>query len=466
MDNRIFKILFYLTLGLNVFLIVSYLVYPIVGDDSGFYIAAARELYSGKIYFKELGISYNPLSIIVFGFPYLFADHPGYGWHLAMNILFVLSASVIFYNILKLLYTPKVYNLLFASFFVLLSLVLDGKDVMLEPVSVFFQLSAFYLYLSYINKPKLSRVFFVGLFISLAFLSKQYGLFIAVPIGVDLLWRSKMKIKDLSSLALGFLIPLTIFFLYLFYYGMSFPEFINYVLGKGVTLDIGNGTGIATSFFTYPLDFVYVIIFNLYVILIPFLLIKYYNKLDNRKTLIILAALLSLSVLIFANYWHYYQYIVPFWIILFVYLFQNSSSRKFKILVALTFAVSISFIGMHSVLSFQRKKQDLNKQQMVSTELSRYIPHGSEVYLDGLSPSYYYVCHLRSINLRMIGFSFPGYFYPKTIVNYLKPGAFLVVSEPKVDNYAGLLSDCEINKVELNNQVFFIIRKQGSNVEN
>ncbi len=300
----------------------------------------------------------------------------------------------------------------------------------------------------------------MGIFISLAFLSKQYGLFIALPIGLHMLLKNRIKFKDISILIAGCIVPIGLLYIYFLYYDMYLLEFINHILGKGVQLDMGNGTGIGTSFFSYPLDFVYIIIFNLYALLIPFLLLKYYRKLDNKRTLILVAAVTSLSVLIFANYWHYYQYIIPFWIILFVYLFEKIIKSKFKVLLALLFAVSLSFIGLYSVLSFSGKKYTIAIQEKTSTLLSKIIPIESEVYLDGLSPSYYYTCKLKSINLKKIGFTFPGYFYPKTIINNLNPGAYLIVSESKLQTYNNFISDCNAQKIETNNQVYYIIMKK------
>ena len=240
---------------------------------------------------------------------------------------------------------------------------------------------------------------------------------------------------------------------------MNLLEFINHILGKGVQLDMGNGTGIGTSFFSYPIDFVYLIIFNLYVLIVPFLLFSHYRKLDTKRTLFVLAAITSLSVLIFANYWHYYQYIIPFWIILFVYLFQKVVQPKFKVFLALIFAISLSFLGLYSFLSYTGKKYAIASHKMTSSLVSKFIPPESEVYLDGLSPSYYYTCKFKSINLKKIGFAFPGYFYPKTIIINLKPDAYLVVSESRLDAYKNYISGCTINKMEANNQVYNIIMK-------
>jgi hypothetical protein len=227
-----------------------------------------------------------------------------------------------------------------------------------------------------------------------------------------------------------------------------------------VELDMGNGTGIVTTFFSHPLDFVYILLFNLYALLVPFLFFKHYEKLDTKRTLFFAAALSSLSVLIFANYWHYYQYVFPFWIILFVFIFQKMIQKKAKLFIVLLFSVSVSFMGLYSVLSFTDKKDTIAKQENTTNLVSNLIPAESEVYLDGLSPLYYYTCNLKSINLKKIGFTFPGYFYPETIMHNLNPGAYLIVSENKLQAYKDFISDCSLTKMEANNNVYYIIMKK------
>lgn len=460
MDTKFFKVLFYLTLGLNIFLIITYLKYPIIGEDSGFYLSNAREFYNGKIYFQEIGISYNPLSIITFGIPFLFAENPDYSWHLFINIIIVVSSSIFFYKITKLISLNKTYSLFFTSLFILLSLVLDGKYVMLEPVSVFFQLGALYYYLEFLKQADLKKIFLVGLFISFAFLSKQYGVFIALPIGLDILFRKNIKFLNIITLTIGFLIPLSLFYSYLFFNGTNMLEFIKDITGKGMVLDIGNGTGIGTNFFTYPLDFIYLIIFNLYVFIIPIIFIKLYKQLDTKISLFVTIAITSLSVLFFANYWHYYQYIIPYWLLLFAFIFQKIVKKRNKFLIFLVFTISIIFIGLYSIVSFNGKIKAIDSQRKITNTITKLIPSKSEVYLDGLSPLYYYTCDFRSINLKKIGYTFPGYFFPKTILNNLKPNAFLLVSKKRLNSYKNIINNHTLTKIIIEDKEYFIIKTQ------
>ena len=70
------KLVASIVIVLIVFLSISYLSYPLLGSDSGFYLAYAREFYKGNIYFIDIATSYNPLAIVILGIPYLFSAHP------------------------------------------------------------------------------------------------------------------------------------------------------------------------------------------------------------------------------------------------------------------------------------------------------------------------------------------------------------------------------------------------------
>lgn len=457
-DQKIFSVLFYMTTLLCLLLIGSHVAYPIISRDSGYYLSIARDFYAGNIYFHEIGTNYNPLSIITFGIPYLFDENPDYIWHLSIHFLTLICSTIIFYKILARILSIKIYNLFFSSFFLLVNLNLDGGYILLEPLSVLFQLVSLNLYLSFLEKDNFRNIFLSGLFVSLAFLSKQYGLFIALPIGVDLLLR-KRRAKNSMFIILGFLLPLFLFFNYLNTYGVGLVKFGKYILGMGFELDQGNGTALYSNVYSNMLSVAFVLLYDLYLLLIPFLILKYYSKLDDKKYLFVMLSLSSLLVLFFAFYLHYFQYIIPFWIILFVYLFQNDIGEKLKKVSVLLFIISIFFMGFYSIHSLNWKKESLATRKEELLIVKANIPLGSEAYLDGLSQSLYYTCGFKSINLKNISYSFPGYFYPITIVRNLKPGAYIIVSKDKFHLYEKIITNCTFNEISINSKDYVVIRK-------
>ena len=442
-----------------VFLSVSYLSYPLVGPDSGYYLATAREFYFGKVYFIDIATAYNPLAIIILGLPYLFSSHPDPRYSLTINLFVIWISAFVLYTILQKIKNNKKENTFYALFFVLVSLLLDGSYLMLEPISVFFQLLGLFLYLKNKDSNKYGYLFFAGAAFAFSFLSKQYGLFILAPIGIDILINKNQIAKKISLLAVGFIIPLSLFYFYLSCNGAHFSEFLNYILGSGIHLDKGNGTGINYNLLSYLIGFGVFAIYNLYVLFIPILVFKNRKSIDYKNLLFILLLPFSLLVLFSASYAHYFQYVLPYSLIAFAYLIATSKVQinKYKEVV---FLISILIMISISVMSFTRKQEKIDLQVATLQQLSSVIPNKSEVYLDGISPAFYYLCDYKSIQLNTIGFTFPGYFFPKTIIQNMKKNSFLVVSKDAFFSYRSLVSSFSKKEITINEQTFFVIKKE------
>ncbi len=448
-----------LVLLVIVFLSVSYLSYPLVGPDSGYYLATAREFYNGNVYFIDIATAYNPLAIIILGIPFLFSSHPDPRCSLIINMFIIWLSAFVLYFILQKIKDSKKENIFFALFFVLGSLLLDGSYLMLEPISVFFQLGGllFYLINRESNAPK--YLLFAGVAFALSFLSKQYGMFILAPIGIDILVNKNQIAKKTMLLSIGFLLPILVFYSYLSNNGAGFLEFINYIFGKGIHLDKGNGTGINYNLTTYLIGFGVFVFYNLYVLFIPVLFFKNRKTFDYKNVLFISILPFSLLVLLSASYAHYFQYVLPYALIAFAYLCYTfvTPINKYKEVV---FLISILIMGVISAISYTRKQDKINLQEESIKQLSAVIPTQSEVYLDGISPAFYYLCDYKSIQLNKIGFTFPGYFYPKTIVQNMRKNSFLVVSKEAYLSYRSQVGSFSKKEITVNNQTFFVLKKE------
>ncbi len=445
---------------LNIISIGSIVINPMVSLDSGYYLAIANEVYEGKVYFKEIGIPYNPLAIFAFGFPFLFDDFPNYRWHIIINMLIIISSSLLFYRIANKISIHKDKNILFTLLFLFLTLTFDGKYLMLEPLSVFFQLLALYVYLSHRESGGNGKLFFVGLAISLSFLAKQYGLFILLPIAIDILFYNESKIKSMIIVGIGVGVPLSLFYSYLGINGYGILDFLKAILGKGVEMDVGNGTAINASLTSHLVELLYFVLFNLYILIIPILYFKLYNKLDSKKLLFFIAFISSLTVLYFATYFHYFQYVIPYALLLFIYLFYKISSSKYIKSSFLLLGLSTTLLCAYTFLNLQKGNTvAIEKQRQEKVTLNKWIPEKSHVYLDGPSPALYYLCDFRSIDLEGVSYSFPGYFYPKTIISKLQPGYFLVVSDSKKEEYKKYAIDCDFQEIILGEEKYTIIKK-------
>lgn len=455
MRKKYYLSLFVISVSASILLIINFLLYPIVGADSGFYLAIAKEFYSGAIYFKDIGVNYNPLSIILFGLPFVIFENPSYSLHLGINISVLLGSAILFYKIIDTWVSSRLEVLGYTSFFLILCLVLDGKYVLLEPLSVFFQLAALYTYIS--KNQLIVRIFLTGIFISLSFLSKQYGLFILLPIVIHVLTSRKVLIKQIISLGFGFSIPIVFLYIYLATEGLGFMDFINAIIGRGIAIDKGLGTGAGTTFFSYPIDVIYLFFFNSYLFLIPFILFRNRRKVDREVVFYITLVFSSFSILAFANYWHYYQYIVPYLLILYVLINHKQSylSNKWG---SLSIGFSVFVLITYSFFS-KNTMNITNKQLKEASLINDIIPVKSHVYLDGLSAAYYYLCDFKSIDLKKIGFNFPGCFYPKTILNSIDESEYLIVKKEQFDKYKDLINSNTIDELLINDVSYLIIKK-------
>ncbi len=455
---KVKKLLYVLLVALIVFLSIGYFMYPLLGPDSGFYLANAREMYSGKVYFLDIAIAYNPLAIAILGIPFLFSNHPDPRFSLLINMLFIWAAAFVFYAILQKIHTSKKDNLFYALFFVLGCLMLDGSQLMLEPISVFFQLSGLFLYLMNKESKKNSLLILAGFAFALSFLSKQYGLFVLAPIGIDIILNKGNIIKKIALLKIGFLIPIFLFYGYLCSHGVGLIDFLKHILGVGAKLEIGNGTGINYTLVTYVTGFAVFVVFNFYVLLLPNLFFKSRTKLIFKNTLALTILPFSLLVLVSASYAHYFVYVLPYALLAFVYL--NHLKEQENRFASIAILISLLFITMVSVYSFNGKHHKMYIQRTTYKTLSSAIPKNSKVYFDGVSPAFYYLCDFQSIQLNKLGYTFPGYFYQKTIVNAMVSNSYLVVSKEAFPSYRSLVIGFETKEININQQLFYIIKKQ------
>lgn len=61
--------------GITVYFANAFL-FPLLGPDSGYFLAMMRDFYSGKAYFTEIATIYNPLSQLWFDLPFIASAHP------------------------------------------------------------------------------------------------------------------------------------------------------------------------------------------------------------------------------------------------------------------------------------------------------------------------------------------------------------------------------------------------------
>lgn len=442
-------------IGLMIYRIFKY---TSVSYDCGYYLSVARDMYNGNTFFTDIAASYNPLGILILGFPYFFTDSTTYSMHVFVNLLFITLGGFMLFLILRRLKTAIQTALFFSLLYIAITINYDGNVIMLEPYSVLFQLIALFFFLNVLDEKKVfSSLFFSGIYISLAFLSKQFGLFLLLPTGMYLLLKQTALIKRISIYALGVITPLLLLFLFYMSKGVNIIQYISFILGKGVSLDYGNGTGLVDTINTTGI--VNFIIATFFLILIPF----YLKKSELKKSKIFFFTLLpisSLSVLIFANYNHYFQYVTPYIIILFIVALNTSQQKLKPIINQLVFIISVGMVVFLSLKTLKLQKRNSKYLMKGLAIVEQEIPKGSNVFLSRISPAFYYLLDFNSINLNQIGYTFPEYYKPETILNSLSTGDYLVLTQSYYEKYKQFSHQFSQKKVEFTDEDIYIFVKK------
>lgn len=454
---NILKIEVFLLLTAIILLLIGFMLYPVVSYDSGYYMSIMRDMHLGNIYFKDIASPYNPLGIGLLSLPFYFTNLPDFRWSLLINVFFIMTSSMLLYNIFTWLKIHKLLRLFLSLFFITLCFTHDGNHIMLEPISVFFQLSGLFIYLKQRPLYNPIKLLLVGICIGLSFLTKQYALFILLPIGVDILLSRKSFLKKTICLSIGVLIPIIILYLYYYLQDMSSLTYIKCILGKGIDLDIGTGTGVNNNFkFSHFIDFLFV---NAFIVLIPFLL---KNKASNKQDVIfyVLLAFSSFLVFFFASFNHYFIYVFPYFLILFAYAASFTKELlKNPVFIALSL-IALLKISLLTGSTFKHQFKDYKEQTHNQKVIENHIQKNSRVYLNGVSPAYYYLCEFKSIDLNQIGFSFPGYFYPQTIINAMNSNDYLVITQDYIQEFEPYQGLFKIKEVQLRDYSFYLFQKK------
>ena len=442
---------------LSAIVVYFYLRYPFLGNDDGFYLSVIRELKAGKTYFTEIGISYNPLAIFIMGIPSFIFNYSSSQGALIINFLAFIGVTLIFYKIARSFSIEKSLALLFSFLLFLYLLFLDGGYVMLEPITLLFQISSLGLFLKYTKGLKRVHLVLSGVLLGLGFLSKQYALFLLLPFFYYFIINRKIKAAIYFSI--GAIFPVVILASFYVFKGVHINQFVAYLLGYGVEIDQGHGTGYARKIVNIKRIKEYAFI-NAVFLIIPYILYKV--KIKNQINIFyVLLPISSLSILYFADYKHYFQLIIPFFMICLVYLISKYTiilKSKFFIVFLLVSILSLTFYSRKNVLT---REVYYEWQQEDAKVVKKIIEKNSTVYLSGLSPAYYHIGIYKSISLSKIGYGFPGAFYPETIISLLKKDEYLVLNSEYEEKYSSFMDLFYLKKrVNLKFGDYYILKKK------
>ncbi len=441
---------------------------PYLNPDSGFYLKYAWDIHNGLSYYKDMNVAYNPLAMFILSF--IFDIYPSislYFIFLFIVILYFISA-LLFYTILCNFKTDKPIAKLF-SFILLVSLFeLDGANIQLEPFVLLFQLTGILFIQKWSVNKKYIWLFLAGLSCFFAFYTKQYGITVALGI-LWYIYSFKRNQKHLlisgivfsSGIILGVLISIQ------YQISLQIPlksiliklTGIDYITGKEVITGIGYDL---PHFFKSIYKFI--IDLPLVLLLIVFAFRKFRPKLNTDLIFVSLLISGSCIQLVFAGYRHYYQLIAPY-ILMLIPLILNHLSQvnkvkfhKYLVLLSLLFLITAFPIMIDR---FIHRNKRLNDQLTKTEKLTQIIPSGEKVYLQAISPAYYYLCRYNSPDFYQLGYRFPEELSPEYITKSLTTGNYIIVNESYIKFVDFETNYLMLDKFELKNKrTGFILQKK------
>jgi hypothetical protein len=462
--NSMYRLLIIWLILLLVGFIATSICLPFLVPDSGYYLKIAFDIHNGAEYFSEINTAYTPLGMYLLAVVFDIFPLAGLPIFNFLNIILLFISALLFYKILTLFELNVNTKILFTLLLLLSLFATEGCNILLEPFVLVFQLLAVLFVLKQEKHKSFFGLFGVGFFCFLAFFSKQYGLSVILAI----LWFTfinnvswKKKIHDFTLLGLGFFLPLFFVILYFNHQKVPILEIIYKLAGIDYLAGNDNVTGVGYNFWHFLESVGRFICENpVILILVPLLFRKNKKPVSSHIVFFTILILGGCIQLLFAGYRHYYQLIVPYCLLLIAILLQNVNALEAKkiyyyfLLLCTLFLIMASYYLVKTAIKRDRL---LGPQRQNITILNQTIPPGQKVYLQGISPAYYFLCQYDSPDIKTLGYRFPDELNARFIYRNIPSGAYLIVDDEfvKTENYPDSFE--EVRRIQLSEGKEYII---------
>jgi 4-amino-4-deoxy-L-arabinose transferase-like glycosyltransferase len=408
-----------------------------VNEDAGYYLSVARALYQGETLFTEIASHYTPLMYFLLA-PSISLG----GYEAALGIIYLLAAlsALPVYLLVRLLGGSQRGAFFGLLFYLFVAFALGAYQVLLEPLVNLFAAAALYFALLFRQQQAWRWLAVAGLCLALAFLSKQYGVLMAVPLALAVLLPQKKEPSPRASRlqALGWLglfagLPVLAGLLWLWQLEVDLLQLLQLLSGGGY----GDHSLLqflqAESFFllkTAP-----------FLCLLPFL-----NR-SNESGPLYTPWLLLPSLLVFTlplyikTYPHYFLLQLPYLAVVAGLLVQRieggSLPKALRLLALLLLALPMGYYTYRAVattahIATQDREGQLERAQRVRATV------GSSPTL--LLDNYYlyYLARLEPPLKKELGYSFLNAYqhHPERVAQLLDHAQYIIGSKHTLDGHA------------------------------
>lgn len=399
-----------LCLLLFLYLIYAYLIDAFrsgVNIDAGYYMGVANLIYEGYLPYRDFELGYTPLFFYVMQpFLALMGDCPNYTIYKLLQCLITFANALLLGKlIIRMAKTSCIKAAFFSVVFLIFWYNLEGVQMVLENLSVFFGLCSLLLVT---DKRIRYNAVWAGIFAAFTFLAKQYGLVFFGSIGVYLLlsgtsWKEKAWICLLF--VSGFIVTLVLFIGVFWLMGVEPTKLLEAISGGGY----GQQT-----FYWYKLGVVKAVRLFPFLLFFPCLFFNLTKEEIAKIALCLTGLLLSSFQLYFNVFPHYYLFMLPFVFVLCTMIFEKMKALKGTRILFLLFwgfLFTASALLLQNIWNTTKYLQKVDERETV-TEIATHIKgvvkaHHVETTLCYWGTiEYYGLCSLTPPLKEKYGFSF------------------------------------------------------------
>lgn len=370
-------------------LLILSVYFAFISTDAPFYLSISRDVANGKVIYKDIYNVYTPIMMQLNSLVYIIFDNPGYHVYLLFQYL-IISVSTFFFYRICLNHEIHKNIAIFLSVFLFLSILgSDGTYIILEVYVIMFVFASYW----FLQK---SQFFLSGAILSLAFLSKQYGVLNFVPFFLLISTSPLFKMHFLFKFLIGASFPVFIFLgYYLFFQNIDLLSLYIQLTGQGYEQNMKDVGFTIMGFLSGAKIFI--------LIMFPFLFVKIQPIQNRVEGILILGIILNLLPLIVQNFAHYFILTFPYVFILLAMKYQDFNKKLFYTCNIVLILISVSLF-----LRVIRYKDVYSEQLEIAKKYEEVLPKGSTVFLYKGYRYLYLLNDYQNPVLKSIGYSY-GY---------------------------------------------------------